>query len=180
MSINPLQITAWARLRPRSRPTTRARRLTPPPGSSTASPHFWLNSKSARAKKVTRKTPISVLSVPRHGRRASARNPARKARHLQVARALFRLPRIIFELHLEPRFSGAADCLFQLYGHFRRHAGMAVRGSDSALRVTPRPFAEPVTVRPSGSRHSSLMISPRCGGSCILGMVSHLPACGQR
>jgi hypothetical protein len=26
---------------------------------------------------------------------------------------------------------------------------------------------------------SSLMISPGCGGSCILDMVSHLLACGQ-
>ena len=49
-----------------------------------------------------------------------------KARHLQVARALFRLPQIIFKLHFEPRFSGAAKCLFQPYRHLRRHAGMAV------------------------------------------------------
>src|SRR6185437_9740938 len=39
--------------------------------------------------------------------------------------------------------------------------------SDSALRVTPRASAAAVTVRPSGFRQSSRMISPGWAGSNI-------------
>jgi hypothetical protein len=38
--------------------------------------------------------------------------------------------------------------------------------AGNPLGVTPRPFAASVTDRPSGSRHSSLMTSPGCGGLC--------------
>src|ERR1700689_4378484 len=40
--------------------------------------------------------------------------------------------------------------------------------SDKALRVTPRPFAASVTGMHSGSRHSSRITSPGCGGLCIV------------
>lgn len=37
----------------------------------------------------------------------------------------------------------------------------------NVFRLTPRASAASVTDRPSGSRHSSLIISPGCGGLCM-------------
>src|SRR5216684_5672817 len=43
-----------------------------------------------------------------------------------------------------------------------------LRSSESALRVTPRALAASVTDISSGSRQSSRIISPGCGGLCIV------------
>jgi hypothetical protein len=44
--------------------------------------------------------------------------------------------------------------------------------SEKVLRVTPKPFAASVTVKPKGSRHNSRIVSPGWGGFSIAIFIS--------
>ncbi len=100
--------------------------------------------------------------------------------HRELPGPVADLPEIPSHLHPQPSFRCRAEGFRQPYRHLDRNPVRSFKSSESARRVTPRPSAARVTLRPRGSRHCRLTMPPGCGGLCIpmpglLGDSPHRP-----
>jgi hypothetical protein len=92
-----------------------------------------------------------------------------ETRDSKIFAQLLRHPKVILHLMTQPNFCRSSERLRESHRHFRRDAGATIDDRGKLFATNPKtPAPAAVTVKPSGLRQSSLMISPGSGGLCIL------------
>jgi hypothetical protein len=131
--------------------------------------HFSACPFGPRARRETCPKPRSVFrpADDANSHTALTRGRCREMLDLYSAGSLLSLPQIILQLRLQPAFRRTPECLGQPNRHVRGNPRMTIEQCRQRAPRDAKALGGGRHRQLQGSRHSSLMTSPGCGGLCM-------------